>query len=409
MAPGTKPTPGKGGPQRSIQSFFTKSPAKALVESSPGGKNKTAVDVDAVQQVSSKEKEEKKVGNAEAKSVIKSTPGKRKDALEVGHDESPRTNTKKGSRKPKLVIGAGADIGVDDVAPEDEVTPLKRRRLRKVRDDSNSDSVAASSPESKVGRRLKVYWPLDKAWYEGCVKGYDASEEKHIVLYDDGEEEGVDIVREKVEWLPESEEMGTSTRGKRHRSGATNSKSGSAESAPAATGTNVEVENGDTSRRGRAKRQIQRVDESDDGDDVEEEDDDEDDADFHVVEDSSEDKESEVDDEDDDDELDDPEGESDSDEKPRKRPKKTPSSAVKKPRATGSQKLSKPTLAPGGGSGAFKISSLAKSNTRINSGRLDSFLGVSNDCPSSGKSALIGEASERFGSRDSEKFKFLGK
>lgn len=395
MAPATKPAaPGKVGPQRSIKSFFSKSPAKALVESSPAKVALKIGCVDAEQQEgSSKEDEEKKietgVDNAEAK--IESTPGKRKAALKVGHDESPQKDTK---AVQKLEIG---EVRVDDdVAPEDEVTPMKRRRLRKVRGESKSDSLVVSSarasvssptPESKIGRRLKVYWPLDKAWYEGRVKAYNASDDNYVVLYDDGDKENVDIVREKVEWLSESEEMETGTgsvRAKRRRSEAVNSNSGldrgdsRTGDEPAAKVTNVDVERGDAPRRGRPRRQIKCVEESDDGGD----DDDEDDADFHVAPDTSEDKESEVDDEEDE-ESDEPEEESDSDEKPRKRPRKPPLSAVKKPSARGSKKLSKPASAAGVGSGVFKGSSVAKNLSGSNSGRLDSFLGVSNDLPSS--------------------------
>ncbi|CAA0843178.1 DNA mismatch repair protein MSH6 [Striga hermonthica] len=59
---------------------------------------------------------------------------------------------------------------------------------------------ASASPESRssdkktrgpdaVDRRIKVYWPLDKSWYEGCLKSFDKISGKHLVQYDDGEEE----------------------------------------------------------------------------------------------------------------------------------------------------------------------------------------------------------------------------
>ena len=44
-------------------------------------------------------------------------------------------------------------------------------------------------PQSWVGERLRVYWPMDNTWYEGRVKSYDKSTKKHVVIYDDGEEE----------------------------------------------------------------------------------------------------------------------------------------------------------------------------------------------------------------------------
>ncbi|KAL2345471.1 hypothetical protein Fmac_006756 [Flemingia macrophylla] len=68
---------------------------------------------------------------------------------------------------------------------------------------------ASASPPSLygqeiVGRRIKVYWPLDNAWYEGSVKSFDALTSKHLVRYDDDEEESLDLSKEKIELLQDS-------------------------------------------------------------------------------------------------------------------------------------------------------------------------------------------------------------
>lgn len=42
---------------------------------------------------------------------------------------------------------------------------------------------------------------MDKDWYEGCVKCFDKYSNKHLVLYDDGEEEMLDLGKEKIEWV----------------------------------------------------------------------------------------------------------------------------------------------------------------------------------------------------------------
>lgn len=60
MAPANKQTPVKSGPQRSIKSFFTKSPGKALPEASDG---------------------------------------KKKGGLEVGHTETPKESVVKEKKK----------------------------------------------------------------------------------------------------------------------------------------------------------------------------------------------------------------------------------------------------------------------------------------------------------------------
>ncbi|ESW35166.1 hypothetical protein PHAVU_001G212500 [Phaseolus vulgaris] len=72
---------------------------------------------------------------------------------------------------------------------------------------SISPPSASSSLYGKevVGQRIKVYWPLDKAWYEGSIISFDKNTSKHVVRYfDDEEEESLNLSEEKIEWLQES-------------------------------------------------------------------------------------------------------------------------------------------------------------------------------------------------------------
>ncbi|XP_030451393.2 DNA mismatch repair protein MSH6 [Syzygium oleosum] len=69
-------------------------------------------------------------------------------------------------------------------------------------------AAAAAAPEpfgrEVLRRRIRVYWPLDGAWYEGCVKSFDEGSGKHLVQYDDAEEELLDLGKERIEWIEES-------------------------------------------------------------------------------------------------------------------------------------------------------------------------------------------------------------
>ncbi|KAL5699852.1 DNA mismatch repair protein msh6 [Ranunculus cassubicifolius] len=60
--------------------------------------------------------------------------------------------------------------------------------------------------EQVIGKRIRVYWPLDKAWYDASVKSYDSSSGKHSVQYDDSDEELLDLEIEKIEWIKEEDE-----------------------------------------------------------------------------------------------------------------------------------------------------------------------------------------------------------
>lgn len=52
-----------------------------------------------------------------------------------------------------------------------------------------------------MGKQVRIYWPLDKKWYDGSVTSYDKGEGKHVVEYDDGEEEALNLGKEKIEWV----------------------------------------------------------------------------------------------------------------------------------------------------------------------------------------------------------------
>uniref|UniRef100_A0A453RC63 PTM/DIR17-like Tudor domain-containing protein n=1 Tax=Aegilops tauschii subsp. strangulata TaxID=200361 RepID=A0A453RC63_AEGTS len=54
-----------------------------------------------------------------------------------------------------------------------------------------------SSSKDLVGRRIKVWWPLDKEFYPGVVESYDSAKKLHTVLYDDGDMEQLNMAKEK--------------------------------------------------------------------------------------------------------------------------------------------------------------------------------------------------------------------
>ncbi|XP_052174674.1 sister chromatid cohesion protein PDS5 homolog C-like isoform X3 [Diospyros lotus] len=51
--------------------------------------------------------------------------------------------------------------------------------------------------EELVGRKIKVWWPLDRAFYEGAIYSFNPRERKHRVLYADGDEEILDLSQER--------------------------------------------------------------------------------------------------------------------------------------------------------------------------------------------------------------------
>ncbi|CAH8388720.1 unnamed protein product [Eruca vesicaria subsp. sativa] len=52
-----------------------------------------------------------------------------------------------------------------------------------------------------IGCRIDVWWPMDKRFYEGTVKSYDSTKQKHVILYEDGDVEVLRLDKERWELI----------------------------------------------------------------------------------------------------------------------------------------------------------------------------------------------------------------
>lgn len=62
-----------------------------------------------------------------------------------------------------------------------------------VKGEVNDDFLA-----SIIGKKIQVYWPLDKEWYSGKVRSFDARTNRHLVVYDDCQQERLDLKKERI-------------------------------------------------------------------------------------------------------------------------------------------------------------------------------------------------------------------
>lgn len=60
-----------------------------------------------------------------------------------------------------------------------------------------------SGSRSAVGKKVRVFWPLDEKWYDGRVTSFNEAGGKHTVKYDDGDVEDLDLKSEKIKWVEE--------------------------------------------------------------------------------------------------------------------------------------------------------------------------------------------------------------
>ncbi|KAJ6814311.1 sister chromatid cohesion protein PDS5-like protein A [Iris pallida] len=80
----------------------------------------------------------------------------------------------------------------------------RKRKVRRVSGLTKCSSHSAQGGEGLIGSRIKVWWPLDKVYYEGIVRSYDPEKKKHEVLYDDGEVEFLCLDKEEWELITKS-------------------------------------------------------------------------------------------------------------------------------------------------------------------------------------------------------------
>ncbi|WJX48637.1 hypothetical protein P8452_35175 [Trifolium repens] len=84
-----------------------------------------------------------------------------------------------------------------------EVNKRRRRTATSNKGFNKSSAMKAHEPQelgnSLVGRRIKVWWPLDKTYYNGVVNAYDHVKGKHKLLYDDGYEEQLNLKKHRWE------------------------------------------------------------------------------------------------------------------------------------------------------------------------------------------------------------------
>ncbi|KAJ0262912.1 Transcriptional regulator [Hirschfeldia incana] len=149
---------------------------------------KKVVDSDDVQESSKPKEEKKKPGRGKAMD---------EDSLDTSGD----------SEKPAVSSGKSAPKSKKEVKqPKQESPNTNTKRKRSPGKEKASD--LQSHGKDLVGTRVRVWWPIDKAYYKGVVNSYDSAKKKHLVIYDDGEQEILNLKTEKWHFLDESETEG---------------------------------------------------------------------------------------------------------------------------------------------------------------------------------------------------------
>ncbi|XP_017226187.1 sister chromatid cohesion protein PDS5 homolog A isoform X2 [Daucus carota subsp. sativus] len=75
----------------------------------------------------------------------------------------------------------------------------KRKRKSVVGLAKCTSKEARHSTADLIDCKIKIWWPMDKQFYEGVVKSYDQNKNKHVIKYDDGDVEVLCLDKERWE------------------------------------------------------------------------------------------------------------------------------------------------------------------------------------------------------------------
>jgi len=102
----------------------------------------------------------------------------RKDAVDIANKTA-----KFKRRQQKENIGPVNEDG--DIEVNKRLEPAKENRT--------------VPPEEKIiGKRLSIYWPNYRKWYDGVVQSYDTERKEHVIYYDKADQDGNHEIWEKL-------------------------------------------------------------------------------------------------------------------------------------------------------------------------------------------------------------------
>ncbi|XP_019183966.1 PREDICTED: uncharacterized protein LOC109178882 isoform X2 [Ipomoea nil] len=169
-----------------------------------------------VQTETSHEEEAGTMSDAEAKDIKQRGEKAETNITEGGSSMRKKNNTKRRGRgKANMDIDVPKSSAKDDSnkmssqespqrsAEDDGKEGSQRKNTKRKRPLGKEKVPDIAYDESLVGSKVKVWWPLDSVFYEGVVASYDPVKKKHTVLYTDGDEEVLNLRKERWEIVGE--------------------------------------------------------------------------------------------------------------------------------------------------------------------------------------------------------------
>lgn len=136
---------------------------------------------------------------------VKGRPKNKKNNLNQDSKEDLRKTRfqEKASNSGGLSLKEKSNKGMKSSSEKSEKNVVKEKEA------DGSQNKGLKYGKELVGHRIKVWWPLDKMYYEGAVSSYNPIDKKHKILYADGDEEILDLCTEKWRIIEEQTDLPT--------------------------------------------------------------------------------------------------------------------------------------------------------------------------------------------------------
>ncbi|XP_030473954.2 sister chromatid cohesion protein PDS5 homolog A [Syzygium oleosum] len=117
-----------------------------------------------------------------------------------GSDRDPTDDAHEGGE----VLDDDLKLETDKASTNDVKSPegsSKKRKRKSIAGLARCTLKDIGDLEDLIGCKIKVWWPMDKRFYQGTIKSYDTEKKKHVVLYEDGDVEILNLEKERWELM----------------------------------------------------------------------------------------------------------------------------------------------------------------------------------------------------------------
>ncbi|KAM1033682.1 hypothetical protein FF1_037151 [Malus domestica] len=115
------------------------------------------------------------------------------------NDETNEVGEASDREEPNVLEADKDDLNSDFNSPAGSIKKRKRKSISGLAKCKFKES--GKDVEDLIGCRIKVWWPMDKRFYEGTVKSFDTLKRKHVILYEDGDVEVLRLEKERWELI----------------------------------------------------------------------------------------------------------------------------------------------------------------------------------------------------------------